>query len=151
MQLSSSIRIDRTIEDVFEYVAEVRNLPRWVSGVSSARLLSPKMGKGARFVADYTSNRRKNVVEFEVSEFEAPNLLALEVARGPFAFRGRLKLIRLNGSTEITNEIEADPDSLSARLASLTLGPLLHTKMKERLQRELMTLEQAITGRTRLA
>jgi len=148
MQLSSSIEIDRQIEDVFAFVARVENLARWVSGVSAARLLSPRMEKGARFVADYTSAFRKNVVEFEVSEFEVPELLGLEVARGPFSFRGRLRLRESGGGTEITNEIEADPDSLSTRLATVTLGPLLRSKMTERLQRELRALDRAISGQT---
>jgi carbon monoxide dehydrogenase subunit G len=144
MQLSSSIKIDRKIEDVFAFMTKVENMARWVSGVSGARLLSPRMEKGARFVADYTSSFRKNAVEFVVSEFEAPELLGLEVARGPFSFRGRIKLRQTDGGTVVTNEIQADPDSLSTRLASVVLGPMLRGTMTERLQRELMALDQAI-------
>ena len=89
MQLSSSIRIDRKIEEVFAFVTRVENMARWVSGVSSARLLSPSMGKGARFVADYTPAWRKNPVEFEVTEYEEPRLLGLVVARGPFPLKSQ--------------------------------------------------------------
>jgi carbon monoxide dehydrogenase subunit G len=144
MQLSSSIQIDRKIEDVFAFVTKVENLARWVSGVSSARLLGPRMEQSARFVVDYTSSFRKNAVEFVVSEYQAPELLGLEVARGPFSFRGRIKLRESGTGTEVTNEIEADPDSLSTRLASMVLGPLLRNKTRERLQRELMALDSAI-------
>jgi uncharacterized protein YndB with AHSA1/START domain len=144
MQLSSSIRIDHKIEDVFAFMTKVDNMARWVSGVSGARLLSPRMEQGARFVADYTSSFRKNAVEFVVAEYEAPELLGLEVARGPFSFRGRLRLRVANGGTEVTNEIQADPDSLSTRLATIAFGPMLSSKMKERLQRELVALDQAI-------
>lgn len=151
MLLSSSIKIDRKIDEVFDFVSTVENMARWVSGVSGARLLSPHMGKGARFVADYTSAWRKNPVEFEVLEYEEPTLFGMEVARGPFPFRGRLKLKTANGGTEVTNEIEADPDSLSSQLATITLGRFLRGLFTDRLERELMALDQAITGRASLA
>ena len=146
MEISSSIKIDRKIDEVFAFVAKVDNMSRWVSGVSRAKLLSPRMGKGARFVAEYTPAWRKNSVEFEVSEYEEPNVFGLEVARGPFNFRGRLRLMISNGGTEVINEINADPDSLSTRLAAITLGPFLRTRMTDRLQRELLALERAIMG-----
>jgi hypothetical protein len=144
MQLSSSIQIDRKIDDVFAFVTRVENLARWVSGVSSARLLSPRMEQGARFVAEYTSSLRKSPVEFIVSEYSAPELFGLEVARGPFSFRGRIRLRAADGGTEVTNEIQADPDSLSTRLAAVTFGPFLRSRMVERLQRELMALDRAM-------
>ena len=151
MEISASIRIDRRIDDVFSFVSRVENMARWVSGVSAARLLSPVVDKGARFEVDYTSTWRKNAVEFEISEYEPPHLMGLVAARGPFAFRGRLKLAESDGTTEVTNEIEADPDSLSTRLVTVALGPLLSNKLRERLRRELLALDQAITGSASLA
>ena len=150
MQLSASVHIDRTIEDVFAFVTKVENMARWVSGVSAARLLSPRMEQGARFVAEYTSSLRKNPVEFVVSEFDAPELLGLEVTRGPFSFQGRIQMARADGGTEVTNSILADPDSLSTRLVSIVLGPLLRPKLTERMQRELHDLDRAI-GQTSVA
>lgn len=150
MQLSASVHTDHKIEDVFAFVTKVENMARWVSGVSAARLLSPRMEQGARFVADYTSSFRKNPVEFEVSEFDPPELLGLEVARGPFAFRGRIELRPSGGGTDVTNSIHGDPDSLSTRLASIVLGPVLRNKLAERMQRELLALDRAI-GQTSVA
>ena len=150
MQLSASVHIDQTIEDVFAFVTKVENMARWVSGVSAARLLSPRMEHGARFVAEYTSSLRKNPVEFVVSEFDPPELLGLEVTRGPFSFQGRIQMRRADGGTEVTNSILADPDSLSTRLVSIVLGPLLRSKLTERMQRELHDLDRAI-GQTSVA
>jgi carbon monoxide dehydrogenase subunit G len=150
MQLSASVHTDHKIEDVFAFVTKVENMARWVSGVSAARLLSPRMERGARFVADYTSSFRKNRVEFEVSEFDPPGRLGLEVARGPFAFRGRIELQPSNGGTDVINSIHADPDSLSTRLASIVFGPVLRNKLTERMQRELLALDRAI-GQTSVA
>ena len=42
--------------------------------------------------------------------------------------------------------IEAGPDSLSSRLATILLGPMLLRSMRKRLKRELDALERAITG-----
>lgn len=146
MKLSASITIPRSISDVFRYVSDVSNMPEWVSGVSKARLVSPNMSLGARFVCEYTSSWRSDPIELEVVSFEPPRLFGTRSARGPFQFEGRVSLEDRNGQTVVTNTSEAGPDSLSSRLAGLLLGPLLRRSMHKRLLRELNALERAMAA-----
>ena len=43
MNAKTSIIIERSIDEVFDYVSDVKNMPRWVSGVSRVRLMSDKV------------------------------------------------------------------------------------------------------------
>lgn len=145
MKLSASITIDQPRQAVFDFVADVENMPRWVSGVSAARLISPEMGLGARFEAEYRPAWRSDRIEFEVVSYDPPNSFCTRASRGPFQFEGCVSLGEADGATTVTNTIEAGPDSLSSRLATMLFGPLLRRSMQRRLVGELAALEHAVT------
>ncbi len=142
---TASITIERPIHEVFSYVTDVEKMPRWVSGVKKARLLSKEMGKGARYVLDYVTGWRSIDVEIEVTEFTPPKAFASRSFRGPFVFEGRMELREVDSATEVTNIIEGGPDSLSTRFASWLLAPLLRRSFGKRLHRELEDLSRALS------
>ena len=144
MKATASITITRPISDVFAFVTNVENMPRWVSGVSAARLTSREMGAGARYVLDYIRGWRPWEVEIEVTEFEPPSAFGSRMARGPFPFEGRMELREVESATEVTNIIEAGPDSVSTRFASWVFGPILRRSWARRLDRELEQLRSVI-------
>ena len=41
----ASISIDRPVDEVFDFVTDVDNMPRWISGVSGARLVSKQWAR----------------------------------------------------------------------------------------------------------
>jgi carbon monoxide dehydrogenase subunit G len=145
MKLSASITIDQPKQAVFDFVADVENMPRWVSGVSAARLISPEMAMGARFEAQYRPAWRSDRIEFEVVSYDPPNSFCTRTRRGPFQFEGCVSLADAGGGTTVTNTIEAGPDSLSTRLATMLFGPFLRRSMRRRLAGELTALEHAVT------
>jgi uncharacterized protein YndB with AHSA1/START domain len=144
VKATASITIDHSIGDVFTYLTNVENMPRWVTGVRAARMSSDRMGAGARYVLDYIRGWRSSEVEIEVTEYDPPTSFGFRASRGPFPFEGRTELKALDEATEVTNIIEADPDSVSTRLAILILGPLLRRSERKRLTRELEQLRSAI-------
>ena len=144
MKLSASITIPRPKDEVFAFVSDVSNMPRWVSGVTTARLLSDDMAEGARFVCEYRPSWRSDKIEMEVTKFDPPNSLCTQSAKAPFQFEGCVSLEATDGGTRVTNTIEAGPDSLSSRLAMLLAGPFLRRSMQRRLFTELMDLEHAV-------
>ena len=144
MKAMASISIDRPVDEVFDFVTNVENMPRWVSGVSGARLMSQAMGKGARYVIDYVTGWRSNEVEIEVTDFERPRVFASKASRGPFDYEGRMELAGDESSTSITNIIEDDPDSLASQVAAWVFGPFLRGARRRRMERELEQLRSAI-------
>ena len=147
MIAKTSIIIERSIDEVFEYVSDVENMPRWVSGVSKVQLMSDKVKAGARFSAEYAEGLRKSAIGFKVVEFEPPVRFATKSERGPFSFpfRGTMELRTVATGTEVTNNIETGPESVATRLASFLFGPVLRRSIKRRLQDELVALRAGIT------
>lgn len=150
MKASASIEINRDIADVFAYVSEVAAMPEWVTGVRSARLVSPEMASGAHLVLEYNGGWRPYELQVLVTEFDAPRVIALQTERGPFGFEGRMELEAVGGGTRVTNEIEAGPDSVSTRVAVMLLGPFLRRSTNRRILRELEALERSIEGDSQL-
>lgn len=146
MKAMATITIDRPVEEVFGFVTTVTEMPRWVSGVKSAKLLSKEMGKGARYVLDYIQGWRPDSIELEVTEFEAPRVFGSRSFRGPFQFEGRMELEDGPDATTVTNIIEAGPDSVATRVASFLFGPLLRRSFTTRLRSELEQLKAAMTS-----
>lgn len=146
MKATASVHIDRPIADVFAVLTDVSHMPSWVNGVKSARLVSEAMDEGAKYVLEYSSGWRANELEVEVTEFRPPEVFASTTVRGPFAFEGTFTLVEEAGGTRLTNFIEAGPDSVASRVASLLLGWLLRGTMSRRLLSELETLQRTIEG-----
>jgi len=148
MKAMASISIDRPVDEVFDFVTDVDNMPRWISGVSGAHLVSQAMGKGARYVIDYMTGWRNSEVEIEVVHFERPKLFAGKSSRGPFDYEGRMELAGDGKTTSITNIIEDNPDSLASTVASWMFGPFLRRAYRRRMQKELEQLRTAIGSAT---
>jgi uncharacterized membrane protein len=147
MIATTSIIIERSIDEVFDYVSNVENMPRWVSGVSRVRALPDKVRAGARFSLDYAEGMRNAAIDFKVVEFEPPRRFVTKTVRGPFSFpfKGTMELRSVGESTEVINNVETGDESLGARLASLVFGPVLRRSVRRRLEQELQALRAGIT------
>jgi uncharacterized protein YndB with AHSA1/START domain len=150
METTASVTVSRGIEEVFAYITDVTNMPQWVSGARSARLLSPEMQEGARYVVGYHGGWRTADVEVLVTEWSPPRLFGSTTVRGPFAFEGVMRLEAVEGGTRVTNTIEAGPDSVASRLATFVLGWALRGARTRRVQNELEDLAGRIEGEPRL-
>jgi len=144
MKATATISIARPVDEVFDFVTSVDNMPRWITGVSGAHMVSKAMEKGASYIIDYVRGWRASEVEIEVIDFERPRLFASRTSRGPIAYEGRMELATEGGATSVTNIIEDAPDSLATTFASALFGPLLRGAYRRRLQKELEQLRSAI-------
>jgi uncharacterized membrane protein len=147
MNSKNSIVIDRPIDEVFAYVSDVENMPRWVSGVRRVRLLSKKVKAGARFSAEYAEGMRNSAIDFRIAAFEPPVRFAATTERGPFSFpfRGTFEFRALGESTEVISNVETGEESVATRLANLLFGPFVRRGFQRRLQDELQTLKASLT------
>lgn len=146
MNATASISINKPIGEVFRFITDVEQMPRWMTGVRSARLLSDRMGVGSRFMVEYVNGMRPADIEIEVTELETPTVFATKTSRGPFAYEGRMVLVESEDGTDVTNIIEAGPDSLSTRVASVLFGRWISRSFVRRLHGELEALRSAIAG-----
>ena len=146
MKANARIEVALPVGKVFDYVTNVANMPAWVTGVTASAMIDETMDEGSRYRLEYLGGWRTNDLEVVVTEYERPTVFASQTARGPFAFEGKMSFVERDGVTEITNSIEAGPDSLASRVASLLFGWLLRGSMSRRLLRELEALKQSAMG-----
>ena len=145
MDASASITIDRPIDEVFSFISDVRNMSRWVVGVTEAHMTSDEVDVGATFACKYRYGWRDSDLELRVTAYEPPHVWATEAVRGYFSFKGRINLAADGSATRITNTIEAGPDSLATQVLFALGGPLIRRSTGKRLVRELERLATAIS------
>jgi carbon monoxide dehydrogenase subunit G len=109
VNFKTSVRIERAVDEVFEYVADPRNFPRWNSAVQEVQQTSPGTdGAGATYsmVRELPGGRAEN--ELEVLASLRPTEFDIRTTSGPTPF---VYLYRFTdeGSTtlvELTAEVE---------------------------------------------
>ncbi len=144
METTSTITINRPVDDVFSYASDINRMPAWMTGVTAARMLSDTKEKGARFVATYLVARRPVDFEFKITRWDPKKVFGFATAKGPMKFKGRLEFRGKNGSTEVTSVIESGPDSLATRLLFTIARPLYKRSTRHLLKRELEALKVAV-------
>ena len=120
MNFETSVRIERPIEEVFDYVSDPTTFARWNSAVQSVRELSPGadgIGATYRMERELPSGRAEN--DLEVVEINRPSLFVIRTTSGPTPFRYRYVFTDEEGGTllQLAAEMEL------GRLAG-ALGPL---------------------------
>ena len=78
-RIDGEIVIRRPIEEVFDFVADERNEPRYNHQMTAAELLTPEpIGPGSRFHAELRMRGRPIDLTVEFTRFEPPRVLGLD-------------------------------------------------------------------------
>ena len=142
-------RVQRTAQiaappaEVYAFLAEPANLPRWQAGIISAERTSPPptaVGSTARVVLELMGQQVS--AEITVREADPPRRLALAASVSGMGIVARLDLTPHDGGTEITLASEV-------RAENIFMAPLerMVTDSAERdLDASLTRLQAALTG-----
>ena len=80
-RIDGELFINRPVTEVFDFVADERNEPRYNPGIRRAEKLSPgPIGRGTRFLAEAATGRRTSGITIEYTAFERPGRLVLGAA-----------------------------------------------------------------------
>lgn len=110
MHLEDQIEIDRPIEEVFAFVADARNDPRWCPRVSACRQVEGDgPGPGARYEARHRPTLLPpHVRHIEVLEYDAPRLIRWRQSDLGGVFEIDYHLAPSDGGTRLTQSDEID-------------------------------------------
>jgi uncharacterized protein YndB with AHSA1/START domain len=97
----TSTRINRPIEDVFAYVSEPLNFPRWNSAVQTVRKTSGENGAGSTYVMERELRTGRAVNRLDVVATEAPHEFAIRASAGPTPFLYRYRFSSNDGGTVV--------------------------------------------------
>jgi carbon monoxide dehydrogenase subunit G len=126
LNFETSIRIERPIEAVFDYVSDPTTFPRWNSAVQSVREKSPGAdGIGATYLMEreLPDGRAENALE--VVEVNRPTLFVIRTTSGPTPFHYRYVLEDEGAATLLQLAAEVELGGLAG-----ALGPLAKRAVK---------------------
>jgi uncharacterized protein YndB with AHSA1/START domain len=114
------MRIDRAIEEVFSYVADPLNFPRWNSAVQTVRKVSAgEDGAASTYLMERDLPTGRAVNELEVVASERPREFVIRVTAGPTPFLYRYRFIPDNDETVMQLDAEVELPRVAALLPQL--------------------------------
>jgi uncharacterized protein YndB with AHSA1/START domain len=143
----SSVRIRRPIEEVFSYVADPLNFPRWNSAVEAVRKTSAAVnGVASTYSMERELPTGRAVNELEVVASQRPREFAIRTTAGPTPFLYRYRFCGERGETVVRLDAEVELQGTAALLPAIA-----RRLVKNGVDDNLATLKQILEGARRLS
>ena len=126
MKFENTLRIERPVDEVFDYVSDPRNFPRWNSAVHAVRQTSPGTdGVGATYsmVRELPGGRAEN--DLEILALRRPAEFDIRTTSGPTPFVYRYRFTHEAGTTRVELAAEVELGGFAG-----ALGPLASRAVK---------------------
>lgn len=108
-----SVVIARPLEEVFAFVADVRNRPSWDDSVDSEELTSPEpIGVGSTVRTRLRSMGKEYVYTWEIVEHDPPRRMRVESTSGPFPTTLVFEFAGEDGRTRVTASVTGRPSGV---------------------------------------
>ncbi|MEO5705360.1 MAG: SRPBCC family protein [Candidatus Limnocylindrales bacterium] len=130
--MSESVLIKRSPEDVFEFVADLRNFPIWRANLASSTVVSEKFTDlGARCDEEIQMGPRKIAATCEITAFSAGRTFSFQAVSPGLTYDGHILVIPEEGGSKFTLSGEVRVHGF-LRL----LQPVIRGRMQEGVRRE---------------
>jgi uncharacterized protein YndB with AHSA1/START domain len=140
MEFRNTLTIRRPIEEVFAFLADFENVPRWNHAIESTTKTSPgPVGVGSSY-RQIRLEPSRSEEGFEVTVFEPGSRLAIDGEIGPFHVRVDYRLEPIEGATRLINDVELQPSSAVSKL----LAPFAGSKIKAAVAENLDALKRVL-------
>ena len=137
-----SVLISRPLEEVFAFVEDARNRPRWDDSVISEELTSPEpITVGTTVRTRLKSMGREYEYTWEVVEHEPPSRMTIESTSGPFPTTLAYVLGDRDGKTAVDFSVTGRPSG-PLRL----FQPMIASNTQRNLDRGFARLKQLLEG-----
>lgn len=131
MNISHSIVIDRSVDDVFEFVSDASNDHLWETGVEACIPdREPSVGQQRDVRMSVFGLQYEGVAE--VTEFESNRQLTIELLSGlPVTGKSRFEFDAMNGATRLNYSLQAEPANPVFKLLQPVMGWLLQRQWED--------------------
>lgn len=146
MQTTVSATINRDIQEVWDFVSDVRNRRHWVAGT---REVQPSFqgppSIGETFSADYLHSGVIHHISGMFTRIAAPETLEIRSVSSPFPFADSLHLEPFGEEgTRLIHTVEVGPDGFMTRLSFILLRPIVSSMVKSQMRKDLRRLRQLL-------
>jgi uncharacterized membrane protein len=139
-KVEASITINRPIEEVFAFAADLTNAAKWQTGVIAAEVTSHgPVGVGTKYRYDAEIMGRKLETSGEMTAYDPPRITAWKATSGPFPMSGSTTFESVAGGTRVVDTVEAEPGGFF-KLA----GPLLVAQIRGQLEKDVKKLKELL-------
>ena len=144
MRVEESIEINRPLEEVFDYVAEVGNFPEWTAHTLEVRKDTPSIPQqGDRFTVAIKSVGRRFETPYERTSYEPKRRYTDRAVGGPIPNqRWDYTFQEVPGGTRLTQAVEAEGGGFLK-----LLEPLQKRAVKRQPRKDLQTLKDLLEAR----
>ena len=121
--LELRIVINRPSEEVFAFVSNPENIPKWSSLSREVKILSAgPIGVGTTYRSVVAFLGRRIEGETEITEYEPNRSFAEKSKSGPFPVENRTTFERVDGGTQVTFTTVAEPGGFFKLAEPLLVG-----------------------------
>ncbi len=118
LSASHSVTVNRSASDVFAFVADGENAPRWRSGVLDVKRESGD-GVGTVYRQGVRGpGGRRVAADYEITSYQPDTLIAFRTIAGPVRPMGEFRLEEVGGATTLRMSLRADLGGLKRLLMS---------------------------------
>ncbi len=142
MRFVNEVEIDRPVDEVFAFLADFENVPRWNYAIEETIKVSQGPVVVGTVYRQVRSIPRRAEESFEVTSFERDRRLAIKGTLGPFASELQYRLEPVREGTSVTNEVELKPRGILG-----IVGTLATSRVKEAVAGNLSQLKRLLEGR----
>jgi carbon monoxide dehydrogenase subunit G len=118
IEAHGEVMIRRSVEEVFDFLADPRNEPRWLPGAKSVTMTSDgEPGLGSTFVGEYAGVGR---IALELVEFGRPSRVTFRGDSAIVRFDDAVQLAPAEGGTHLKAHMTTQPKGLSRPMEPMT-------------------------------
>jgi carbon monoxide dehydrogenase subunit G len=142
INLDLGILIDRPVKDVFAFVADPNNMPKWNSAVVSLEQITPgDVGVGTKFKSVCEMMGRRIEGEMQVTAYEPDTKCGFQVNAGPMQVDITLSFKTVGTGTKVSLNAQGNPAGFF-KIAEGMMTGRVKSMMEENLARLKSQLEQ---------
>lgn len=145
MDVRVATRIDRSPTDVFDYISDPHNDPKWISGIVSAEPLTGlpvTTGSRIKRIAKFLGKSIEYVLE--VVDFNPNQLIGMRSVQAPFPMEVDYRLTQAGTATEFEIRIGGEAGGFY-KIA----GPLMRLQVKRSVAKDLANLTKILENPTK--
>jgi uncharacterized protein YndB with AHSA1/START domain len=116
----NTITINRPLHEVFSFIADKENDPRWRPGVAEIERVSGDGTEGTKYRQLVKGpGGRKIPADFEITGYEPGKRIAFRATAGPVLPEGSFDLVEDGGATRVTFRLDAELPSMKKLIAPM--------------------------------
>ena len=145
MRGTANIKVNKTQEEVWEFISDISNIDRWMEGISEPQITSESsMAQGSTFTSKYRFDGKTHLLSYVVTAYEPPVRFGFRVTGGPHGSLNAFDLKLQGAATKVTHMMELDVTQSTIGAVFLGVGPIVRLAIMFKLRKDLKRMKALV-------